>query len=1282
MPVATTLRPESYVPKTLKYLLNQQERLSVDDCLRIGLSLATALEHLHRHGLIHRDIKPSNIIFVEGVPKLADIGLISTLDASMSISGTPGYIAPEGSGTPQADIYSLGKVLYEMSMGRDRGEFPNLPNDFASLPDRQLLLELNAVLIKAGHGDPAHRYQTAAELHADLALIRSGKSIKRLRQLERHLGLIKRTAIGVLAASLAISGVWWQTWRAKRVANEHLVRLHVEQGADHIKRGNYLTAMPWLVGALALEARGAEYEKLHRQRIDAVLRQCPRPRVIVSAPGAVLLDADVSADGSRMVTGHYDDKARLWDVSSGKLLSKFAHQAPVHFTRFLREDSHVLTCSFERQAFLWPLSAQDTPALALPHYSKVNIDQPEYAAGINLTERLAYLSMGMYSVMRTNGFFGEITNLTLRLALTSEQENMRLRFQVFDNATEAIMAECKFLDTPEGDKLHRGKEPDPEPLSGSFRIAFYIVSDPLSTNNFAYVDELRVRSYPGTEQGRSAEVLLHDFSDKSAADWITLDRVSPKGTCRVVNGRLEVSQTNRVAGVTGVLFLPALQVQRGHTLEIEANLTSANCRSVELGIGAPKQSRPVTFWSWDPVASPDGEWLALADEQGFVQLWNLVEGRYRTVGAGDTAPQLKLGHGVHLKAVDVDPLARFLATVTKDEGELGIWELKTGRQVPIPPSKVGQTVSVWFSPRGQFLAVKGSTGLALLKVEGWRALDPPLYSGVVGQVAFSPIGHWLAAVCGYRSVHAWDLSDLTESPRSLVHGSTVERLAFSPDGRLLASQARDGLVRIWSVVTGEKVDPPLPGDLVRFGDDGDTLLLTHPDGEAWLWDLTWIRPSDLVVPQVPALESTALSEDQALLARIQHKDVALPAAGWPHQNVSHPRPLRRVWFTQGNRFLVAEDSNLQSWIWDVKTGTLVAPPLVTRYRVGTNAYPKLELPASSLSVKTLTDIAALLSGLRPDGQGGMRSVPPATREALFHKLSSARPQEFQGAAARSQHWHLEQAHASEREGQWTAATFHRKRCLAVEQVTGVAGVRTGTTAQHSRVKDGSSEVALTHARIASERAEAEILEGDSRRSFVPPRPSWAGSDLLDLTSYYTRSLISNVAPAEYDNSYGRLDHGVQILGGVEFDVRGMIEVGSNDVVQIPIQRPARRIHFLHAAKRPYRDGAQPVGYYALQLRSGERLQVQVNCPYHATPYHSERFHIRSPGDAVYRLDNLDSTLAWAGINDHLASRNETLYLSRTTWQVDSHLQEQPISFIEIRGASPERQLLAFAITVE
>ena len=172
---------ELYVPRTLKYDLRTRGALPVVECIQIALSLTCALEHLHAHGLVHRDIKPSNIIFVKGVPKLADIGLVTSVDATRSFVGTDGYIPPEGPGTPPADLYSLGKVLYEMATGKDRQDFPELPTNLAELPDCEGLVELNAVIAKACRQNVHERYQSAEAMHKDLLLLQSGKSLARVR---------------------------------------------------------------------------------------------------------------------------------------------------------------------------------------------------------------------------------------------------------------------------------------------------------------------------------------------------------------------------------------------------------------------------------------------------------------------------------------------------------------------------------------------------------------------------------------------------------------------------------------------------------------------------------------------------------------------------------------------------------------------------------------------------------------------------------------------------------------------------------------------------------------------------------------------------------------------------------------------------------------------------------------------------------------------------------------------------------------------------------------------
>jgi len=75
----------------------------VEECVKIGLRLSSALGHMHEHGLVHRDIKPSNVIFVNENPKFADIGLVTDIGEKITFVGTEGYIPPEGPGSPSAD---------------------------------------------------------------------------------------------------------------------------------------------------------------------------------------------------------------------------------------------------------------------------------------------------------------------------------------------------------------------------------------------------------------------------------------------------------------------------------------------------------------------------------------------------------------------------------------------------------------------------------------------------------------------------------------------------------------------------------------------------------------------------------------------------------------------------------------------------------------------------------------------------------------------------------------------------------------------------------------------------------------------------------------------------------------------------------------------------------------------------------------------------------------------------------------------------------------------------
>jgi serine/threonine protein kinase/Tfp pilus assembly protein PilF len=162
--------------------------------------VARAVHYAHVQGVLHRDLKPGNILLDgRGEPLVSDFGLAKWLDTSsdltrtLTIFGTPGYIAPEQarrSGTnltPAADVYSLGAILFELFVGRTPflGEHALAVIQQAaekSAPKLRSLLpgfdrDLETICAKCLERDPQARYQSAADLAEDLDRWLEGRPI-------------------------------------------------------------------------------------------------------------------------------------------------------------------------------------------------------------------------------------------------------------------------------------------------------------------------------------------------------------------------------------------------------------------------------------------------------------------------------------------------------------------------------------------------------------------------------------------------------------------------------------------------------------------------------------------------------------------------------------------------------------------------------------------------------------------------------------------------------------------------------------------------------------------------------------------------------------------------------------------------------------------------------------------------------------------------------------------------------------------------------------------------
>jgi len=281
---------ETYVPRTLRSDVKRLGRLPTADCLRLALDVIGGLARLHHQGLVHRDVKPGNIIFVNGRAKLADIGLVSAGGEPRTFVGTEGYIPPEGPGSPAADLYALGVVLYEASTGFSPERFPDVPAEWLGEHSGDDALELHEITLKACEGQRERRYQSAEEMQADLALLQSGQSVRRVRALERRAARARRFGwAALLVVTVAVAASLVANWRTRVESEGRVMEAKLrEEAQQSLARAEAAErkGRERLYAALLAEARstvqssdaGRRFRALEAVRQAAAIRNTPELR--------------------------------------------------------------------------------------------------------------------------------------------------------------------------------------------------------------------------------------------------------------------------------------------------------------------------------------------------------------------------------------------------------------------------------------------------------------------------------------------------------------------------------------------------------------------------------------------------------------------------------------------------------------------------------------------------------------------------------------------------------------------------------------------------------------------------------------------------------------------------------------------------------------------------------------------------------------------------------------------------------------------------------------------
>ncbi len=264
-----------------------EQRLSIRERLRLFLKVCAAVQYAHQHLVVHRDLKPGNIfVNAQGEPKLLDFGLAKVLDEDFDRTATqtgahaltPAYASPEQvRGEPvttASDVYSLGVVLYELLTGkrphdvettsyhelvrRIAEQTPKPPSEAVDAIDparagstqpelarRRLRGDLDGIVLKALHKEPARRYASAGHLAEDIerhladwpVTARGDSLLYRTRKLvQRHRALAVASMLGLTAlfgGLIVSSRLWWiARERAEQITRLSDVHILLALGQD------------------------------------------------------------------------------------------------------------------------------------------------------------------------------------------------------------------------------------------------------------------------------------------------------------------------------------------------------------------------------------------------------------------------------------------------------------------------------------------------------------------------------------------------------------------------------------------------------------------------------------------------------------------------------------------------------------------------------------------------------------------------------------------------------------------------------------------------------------------------------------------------------------------------------------------------------------------------------------------------------------------------------------------------------------------------------------------
>lgn len=825
---------------TLRQYLEARGPVSVTESLDITKGIAAGLAAMHAQRLSHRNLTPENVKLEHGRVKILDAG--TAPQHELDPSGATAYIAPERAAgrraTAQADLYSLGTVLFEVLAGvppfradtplavldlHRRASVPPLASHRDDVPPvvEQLMLHLLAK-------DPDARPPSADEVRARIDDIQSTERV-------------------LAVAAPAPASDRFRAGPRRREAS----------GGTVSRRQLLLAISTTALGGAAVAAGAAAIGVLagRRQPVVQVERLLPQEVVkVVTVDRVVTRDVVREVPVTRTVIREVVPQIPVEPPTSPTVTPTATPQATPEPTAApptpdpagvtVADAGGRFPLDRENQALpgvLEPIRTDNLARLALLH--RVGLGKAQAVAALPAGEIAVGSSIGLISV-----FDVESGRETRRWSTGADDAP--------GSAVTALAARGGVLISGHADGTLSAWDASTGMRRWSSQLDTEVTSLAIDDTGAA-VAATEAAGSVGLWQGSDGAALQQLAPPAAAARAVAFHPAQPLLAAGGDDGNIAIWDVRQ--GTAEASFGDATRPIRALAFNAAGTLLAAAEAGGSVGVwDLASQTRQTTlsglrFDADDVVFGPDGTWIAAADGTERVLVWDAVTGAVLQ-DLQDRAGAVSRGSlAVTADGASLACAVRHLA--------VALWSLPNGR-LRHRLGAYGDATRVALRADATLLAASHPAGTIELVglPSGSTAGSIDYHTGLAHALAFSPDGSRLVSggAADGPPLRMWDASSAATvdefAPEALPQ-ATIGAAAFSPDGGLLATGWSDGIVRVWhtetwSLVMSLSAHATLV-DQLRFGPTGDRLVTADIDGLVNLWDLPSLTPVQLPSDGVP-----------------------------------------------------------------------------------------------------------------------------------------------------------------------------------------------------------------------------------------------------------------------------------------------------------------------------------------------------------------------------------------------------------------------------------------------